>query len=114
MPVNQEDPGTALSFVVPVFESLERVGVPIEPADRKAYTACWCAIGHARPPPGGGLPGEAEVDQRVEVEVLNIELGQAQALRLGPDEVVVIVKGAKGSPRHNPLASAEWRRDSRW
>ncbi len=46
-PINQEDLlGTMLAFVVPVFESLERMGVGVTCEEREAYTRTWCAIGY--------------------------------------------------------------------
>jgi hypothetical protein len=62
-PVNNEDlTGTMLTFVVPVFESLARLGVPVTDADREAYTRMWCAVGHLlsvpRPMIVRGEPGE--------------------------------------------------------
>ncbi len=46
-PINQEDLlGTALSFVVPVLEMFDDLGIELEPEQREAYTRVWCAIGH--------------------------------------------------------------------
>ncbi|MEZ5230553.1 MAG: oxygenase MpaB family protein [Acidimicrobiales bacterium] len=54
-PINGEDLlGTALSFVVPVFEMVDDLGIDISDEQREAYTHVWCAIGHLL-----GLPLDA-------------------------------------------------------
>lgn len=47
MPLNQEDMlGTALSFVIPVFEMMDDMGVELDDADRTAYLHLWLGVGH--------------------------------------------------------------------
>jgi hypothetical protein len=46
-PINQQDLlGTLLSFTTVVFESLDRLGVAVADADRRAYLHLWAVIGH--------------------------------------------------------------------
>ena len=46
-PINQEDMlGTAMSFVVPVFEMLDELGAKIDDDDREAYLRFWLGVGH--------------------------------------------------------------------
>jgi len=79
-PVNQEDMlGTALSFVVPVFEMLDELGAPIDDDDRDAYLQFWLGVGHLL-----GAPLEAvTVGQGHERRALTWEeaCGLSQAIR---------------------------------
>ena len=46
-PINQEDLlGTLTTFTVIVLESLERMGIHVEPAERDAYLHAWLVVGH--------------------------------------------------------------------
>lgn len=47
LPINQEDmAGTLLSFVTPILDGLERLGIQLSAAEKDAYLHCWNVVGH--------------------------------------------------------------------
>lgn len=47
LPINQEDmAGTLLSFVTPMIDGLEKLGIELSPAQKDSYLHCWNVIGH--------------------------------------------------------------------
>lgn len=46
VPINQEElVGTLLTFTVTVLDGLERLGIPVTPAEAAAYLHSWCVVG---------------------------------------------------------------------
>lgn len=69
-PINQQDLlGTLLSFTTVVFESLDRLGVAVADADRRAYLHLWAVIGHLL-----GIDDAARIADPAEAERLSAAL----------------------------------------
>lgn len=47
LPINQEDmAGTLLSFVVPILDGIEKLGIELSAVEKDSFLHCWNVVGH--------------------------------------------------------------------